>query len=953
MLFRPAHVLRLGIPAALVAATLITVTGSSGQAAQPEPKQRKFSTGIQATPAYEPNSVVVKFRDKATTTARKQALSKHAGKAATSVTSDVVEVTGSVPAPDLLKKLKAEPSVELASLNYTRKASAVPNDDAYAQGVQRYLSTVRMPQAWDLSKTAGSQTVAVLDTGVDAGHPDLVGRTVPGYNTINPGTTPNDDNFHGTFVSGIIAANTSNTEGIAGVAWNAKVMPVKVLDRDGSGSDADIVTGINWAVTHGARVINLSLGGPGDDPVLRDAVANAVSQGVVVVVSAGNSGDDVPQYPAAYPEALTVGATNDNAVTTSFSSHADWVDISAPGYNIVSTGPRFLDPSFPYWQGSGTSFSAPIVSGVAALVRNKYPTLTAAQVVARLKATARDAGPRGIDPYYGAGILDAYAALGGSWAADFAQAAADGNDFPARATPLTGSSISAAIGAEGDVDWYKVDSAAARNVTVKVSGPLYDSVEFAQNFGPVVSVYDQNFQQIGSAEKPRPDEDADGYEIPGIQSASTNVSLPAGAAYISVRNYNGSRDSRQYTLTVNPSGVGGPGASEPRLLVKDASVPDFSVNVAQNVAPSITFTQDLAPATVTTDTVRLYNGKTGAAVPVTPSYDAATNKVTLTPTSPLVEATAYRIRLSGVQNPAGATIAPFTTTFRTVDLVPPVAGTFDATGAYLAATLSWKIPAIPDFDQVIVRRNVGSKPPTSTTGTLVYAGTGTTVKNTGLLQGTTYTFAAWVKDRSGKVSPVATTQLLGMKSAISTNGSLINYGGAITLKGSVIRIDNLAYAGLPVAVYVRPKNVSTFKLLTTLKTGTTGSVSYAYKPAVSSVFAMAFLGNGDLMGTRTANITVEVKPIVSATLAPAAIKLGATTRLSGTVNPAHSARLVYLQQYGNKVWTTIASVKQTSTGYYAFGIKPKARGLVAYRVVFTADADHAQSISANKTLSVS
>ena len=142
----------------------------------------------------------------------------------------------------------------------------------------------------------------------------------------------------------------------------------------------------------------------------------------------------------------------------------------------------------------------------------------------------------------------------------------------------------------------------------------------------------------------------------------------------------------------------------------------------------------------------------------------------------------------------------------------------------------------------------------------------------------------------------------------------------------MLRIDNKVYAGLPVAVYVRPKNVSTFKLLTTLKTRTTGSVSVAYKPTVSSVFAMAFLGNGDLMGTRTANITVEVKPTISATLAPAAIKLGADHQAVRHVTPAHAGRLVYLQQYGNKVWTTIASIKQTSTGYYALRHQAQAVG---------------------------
>jgi hypothetical protein len=175
----------------------------------------------------------------------------------------------------------------------------------------------------------------------------------------------------------------------------------------------------------------------------------------------------------------------------------------------------------------------------------------------------------------------------------------------------------------------------------------------------------------------------------------------------------------------------------------------------------------------------------------------------------------------------------------------------------------------------------------------------------------------------------------------------------VTIKGSTLRIDNVAYAGLPVNLYVRPKNSSTFKLLAALKTSSTGTVSYAYKPAVSSVFMMTFPGNADLMGTRTVDVTVQVAPTISATLAPAAVRLGGTTAFSGYVAPAHAGQTVYLQQYGNKVWKSIASVKLSSSGKYAFGIKPAIRGQIAYRVWFPGDADHAQAFTVNKILTVS
>src|SRR6185369_7369883 len=173
-----------------------------------------------------------------------------------------------------------------------------------------------------------------------------------------------------------------------GVAWNGRVMPVKVFNGPNA-FDSDIAVGIRYAVQHGAKIINLSLGGPGDSPMLHDALAYAASRNVVIVAASGNTGDSVPQFPAAYPEALAVGATDATGALTDFSSYGDWLDLAAPGFNIVSTY-----PGASYAIGDGTSFAAPIVSGIAALVRARFPNLTAAQVADRLRHSARDAGPR-------------------------------------------------------------------------------------------------------------------------------------------------------------------------------------------------------------------------------------------------------------------------------------------------------------------------------------------------------------------------------------------------------------------------------------------------------------------------------------------------------------------------------------------------------------------------------
>jgi subtilisin family serine protease len=958
-LSRPTQLLRLAVPAALVAAGLVALSGSSGTAAvsaEPNVMHAKFRPSTAGGPAYDAKSVIVKFKSKATTSARKAALAKAKGTPDVSVTSDVVTVTGDTAAPELLKKVKADPSVELASLNYIRQKSATPNDWLYTN-YQKYLSTVRVNSAWDLSKTAGTQTIGVLDTGVDAGHPDLVGHLLPGYNTFNTALPPNDGDGHGTAVTGIIAAGTSNGIGVAGVAWNAKVRPVKVLDDGGSGDDSNLINGINWAVKNGVRVINMSLGGEGDNPVLHQAIQNAVNAGVVLVAAAGNTGSSDLHYPAAYPEVLSVGATTSAGVLTSFSTWGDSVDIAAPGYDITSTAPRDQTEAGyePYWLGlSGTSFSSPIVAGVAALVRNKWPSYTPAQVMARLKATARDAGPRGTDPYYGAGILDAYQALGGKWTTDFAQGVADTNDQPARAGELiAGVAVSSAISVEGDVDWYKLPTDYAHQVRIDVSGQMFDSGAYAQNFGPVVSAYDENLKPLAFVQKPEPPVDSDGYEIPQPLTASTYVTVPAGPMYVAVRNANGSRDSRTYSLKVTNADGNVDTAPIDAYPVRDVQPANLSAGVSVLAKPTVTFPREVDENSVANGGVKLLNGKTGAVIPATVTYDQSIRRAEIAPASPLAEATPFRIVADGVVSlDPTVPMVPFSSVFSTEDRVPqPVQ--LIGVGAYLAANLSWTIPPTNDLDQVIVRRNVGSKAPTPTTGTLVYAGTGTAVKNTGLGQGTTYTYAAWVKDRAGHDSPAAVKQLLGMKSGIAVTSILINYGGSITIKGSTLRIDNLAYAGLPVNVYVRPKTSSKFTLLAALKTSSTGTLSVTHKPLVSSVYMLTFPGNGTLMGTRTPDVTVQVRPTISATLSPASIRLGGTTAFSGYVAPVHYGQTVYLQQYGNKVWKSIASVKLSSSGKYAFGIRPALRGQIAYRVYFPGDADHAPAYTVNKIVTVS
>src|SRR5205823_15048136 len=204
-------------------------------------------------------------------------------------------------------------------------------------------------------------------TGVDAQQPDLVGRVLPGYDFVDDSSDTSDRLGHGTFVAGVAAADTNNGIGIAGVAWNASILPVKVLDRSGGGTDAQIAAGITWAADNGASVINLSLGGPESSEVLRNAIEYALSKNVVVVAAAGNEASTIPQYPAAYPGVVAVSATDWAGDLTYFSSFGPWVTLAAPGFEITGT-----DRDGAYETDSGTSFAAPMVAAVAALVRAHY-----------------------------------------------------------------------------------------------------------------------------------------------------------------------------------------------------------------------------------------------------------------------------------------------------------------------------------------------------------------------------------------------------------------------------------------------------------------------------------------------------------------------------------------------------------------------------------------------------
>jgi hypothetical protein len=500
---------------------------------------------------------------------------------------------------------------------------------------------------------------------------------VTGTDIVNGDSNPTDDNGHGTWVTGIIVAKANDGYGIAGISWSDKVMPVKIMDREGTGTTADLIDGITWAADHGADVINMSVGGFPWSQLVQNAVNHAWNSGAVLVGAAGNNRRQESYYPASFDNVVSVSATQPEDEFSNWSSWGPKVDVSAPGSSVLTTNCYTCTYADHDTWGqhtfiSGTSFATPNVAGVVALIRARWPSAPPSDVVNRLKSTVDDLGYDGWDNRYGQGRVNAFRAVGGS-VGQPAVASGDSrewNDWRSSARKISlGVTTRPTIYPAGDVDWFAVDLPRAGRLDVRVTG-VVDSRAYPWNrspipIDPIVELYSSSGTLLRHV---------DAVWEGGTELAQWTVS-GATRIYIRIWNFYANGNTANYTVTPTYVDTAAPVAT----ITYPAS---GATAVSRIVKPRVTFNE--AVTNVTSSTVRIRDVSTNAIVPGTVSYNASTRTATIT-TDRLERLRQYKVEAtSGVTDIAGNPLGSKTLTFTTG------LGSFvDADGNKHEAAIEW------------------------------------------------------------------------------------------------------------------------------------------------------------------------------------------------------------------------------------------------------------------------
>jgi hypothetical protein len=531
-------------------------------------------------------------------------------------------------------RLETVPGVVVVQRDHVREAFG----DQYYRRYQPYLrASMDVNTAWQHSSGRGA-TVAVLDTGVDANHEDLT-RVLRGRDFVDGDHKTQDPIGHGTFVAGVIAAQRDNRKGIAGVS-RASILPARVLNAKGYGHDSKIAKAIRWATNQDVDIINMSLGGARSGPILRDAVKYANNHGVLVVAAAGNDGGTKPRYPAAYADAVAVGATDWRDRLVWWSQHGDWVDVVAPGVKIASTV-----PGDHYATGSGTSFSAPLVSGSAALLLAKHPAWSVDQLHQALLRGAADAGPVGPDPFTGLGVLDVDGMVGGSAKAAVHLTGALTGTSPGNARVLRKDSVVPASSPEGTDRWFTLDITTPTRLTVSARGrgssnTLRGDIE--------LGLFDAGYGRL-DVENAR-----SGLGAEHVSAVVDDTVL------IRVRNLKDTRWPATINLgfsraDANPANVEAGGSPRPVLITSSPAPESYEIDPSQPI--EFTTGVNIRTASIDQTSIRLLDGESGSVVStnVTPTVDGWQ----VTPLTPLNATRDYALVLDGLRTTSG-NLVPYT-----------------------------------------------------------------------------------------------------------------------------------------------------------------------------------------------------------------------------------------------------------------------------------------------------
>jgi thermitase len=446
----------------VVALAALLCAGFSSTRAQAEKKAGIFEPAHQ----FVPGRVLVKFRKGIGVDHARQIIAALGARDVDEIPHigvHILDLPYQASEAAFLWAFKARPEVEFAELDWLLPLEQmIPNDPFYLDPNAWALQKINAPDAWTMNTGSPSIIIAILDTGVEGTHPDLSANMVPGWNIVNNNADTTDVQGHGTMVAGTAAASTNNSVGVAAVAWNCRIMPVRIADSSGYATVSDVANGLTWAANHGARVANISFNANGYSTI--SSAANYFqTKGGVVAVAAGNGGTSV--QTADDPYMLTVGATDSTDTLFSWSNRGNNLDVVAPGH-VATTGPGGT-----YAAADGTSFAAPIVAGAAALLFSANPGLTPSQVQNILKQSSDDLGATGWDSTYGYGRINLARALS---MAGTGGGGGTGDTTPPNiiiTSPTDGSTVPGVV----SVSVSATDNVGVVKVDLYVDGSLYGS----------------------------------------------------------------------------------------------------------------------------------------------------------------------------------------------------------------------------------------------------------------------------------------------------------------------------------------------------------------------------------------------------------------------------------------------------------------------------------------------